>query len=235
MAYRVDATPRILNFSSSMVREPAGTGLATGNSLQDNARRLNDVAATLAAYRLPPAPGVPLGFGATTSGAAVTLSWLPPASGGRVTEYELEVGSAAGAADLVRTPVVAPPLVVGSVPTGTYFARLRAVGPGGLGAPTAEVEIVVGSCTPPGPIALSGGYAGGVASLSWTTPTGSAPFSYTLGAGSAPGRIDRGIFPLGGVNAFAIVPPPGVYYVKAVATNPCGQGPISNEILITVP
>ncbi len=73
-------------------------------------------------------------------------------------------------------------------------------------------------------------------SLAWTTPSGTAPFSYTLGAGSAaPAPPIVGIFPMGGATAFAVAPPPGVYYVKAVATNACGHGPISNEVVVTVP
>ena len=51
MAYSAPGTPaRSLNYSSSTVREPALTGAPTGNSLQDNGRRLAETVATVAAY-----------------------------------------------------------------------------------------------------------------------------------------------------------------------------------------
>ena len=40
---------------------------------------------------------------------------------------------------------------------------------------------------------------------------------------------------MGAATAFVVAPPPGVYYVKAVAVNACGLGPISNEVVVTVP
>ena len=72
-------------------------------------------------------------------------------------------------------------------------------------------------------------------SLAWTTPSGTAPFTYTIGAGGSRGAADVGVFPMGAATAFAVAPPPGVYYVKAVAANACGLGPISNEVVVTIP
>jgi hypothetical protein len=241
MAFYVpgSAASRILNFSSALVREPAGTGVPTGNSLRDNARQIGEAAAVVASFRsaVPPAslPDVPRQFTAATDGHAVTLSWLPPASGSPVTGYELEAGSAPGAADILRAAVAVSPLTIGAVPAGTYYARLRSVNQAGRSLPTADVAIAVGGCAPPGPISVSAQLSGRVVSLAWTAPSGTAPFSYSLGAGSAPGAVDRGIFPMGGVTSYVIAPPPGAYYVKAVATNACGQGPVSNEVLVTVP
>ena len=67
--------PRILNFSSATVREPMPAGVPTGTSLQDNARRLNETAATVAGYRTAPhpVPPAPEAFAASVSGTTVTL------------------------------------------------------------------------------------------------------------------------------------------------------------------
>ncbi len=233
------AAARVLNFSSATVREPVGTGVPTGNSLQDNARRLGETVGAVANYRtaLPPAsvPDAPTQFAATVVGSTVTLAWLPPAAGAIVSGYQLEAGSAPGAANILSTAVAGSPLAVGSVPAGIYYVRLRSVNPAGRSGPTADVTVVVGGCTPPGAIVLSAQRSGGVVTLAWTVPSGTAPFTYTLGAGSVPGAIDRGLFPMGGVTGYAVAPPPGAYFVKAVAANACGQGPVSNEVLVAVP
>jgi hypothetical protein len=241
MAYYVSgfAPSRVLNYSSATILEPAGSGVPTGNSLQNNARQISETAGTVATYRAsePPLslPGVPRQFSATVAGNVVTMSWLPPSSGGAVTGYELEAGSTHGAANVLSTTVTGPTLSIGGVGPGTYYARLRSVNPAGRSVPTPDLAVVVGGCTAPGPIVLSANRSGNVVSLTWTTPAGTAPFSFTLGAGSAPGAIDRGILPMGGVTTYNVTPPPGVYYVKAIATNACGNGPISNEVAVTVP
>jgi hypothetical protein len=237
MAYYVpgSAPSRVLNFSSATVREPAGTGLPTGNSLQNNARQLSETVGAVSSYRPPLPPGRPRQFTATVTGGTVALSWLAPSSGGGVARYELEAGTVPGMANLLTTTVAGSAFSVTGVRAGTYYARLRSVNAAGRSEPTADTAIVVGGCAAPGAIALSAERLGNLVSLSWTTPTGTAPFSYTLGAGSAPGGIDRGVLPMGGVTAYAVTPPPGVYYVKAIATNGCGNGPISNEVVVTVP
>ena len=68
-------------------------------------------------------PGTPIAFGAVVTGQRVTLSWQPPADGALVTGYELEVGSVPGGADVLRSPVGAPPL---DVPGGGQRHLLRA-------------------------------------------------------------------------------------------------------------
>lgn len=241
MAYYAggSATSRLLNFSSASVREPIGVGVPTGSSLHDNARRLSETAGTIAAYRaslatpLPPSP--PRDFTAAVAGGSVTLSWLPPVEGGTVSGYELEAGSSPGAANLLRTGTASSPLSVANVPAGTYFVRLRSLGPGGRSAPTDDLAVTVGHCTTPGAFTLTGGVGGGVVHLAWTTPSGPGPLTYYLGAGSTPGALDRGIFAMGGARSYATPAPHGTYYVRAVAINACGLGPISNEVLLTVP
>lgn len=241
MAYYTggSAITRLLNFSSASVREPLGAGMPTGSSLHDNARRLNETAGTIAAYRTslatPLSPSPPRDVTAAVAGGSVTLSWLPPVAGGTVTGYELEAGSSPGAANLLRTDAAGSPLSVANVPAGTYHVRLRSLGPGGRSAPTADVTITVGGCAPPGAFTLTGGVGGNVVHLAWTTASGPGPLAYYLGAGSMPGALDRGIFRMDGATSYATPAPPGRYYVRAVAINGCGLGPISNEVVLTVP
>jgi hypothetical protein len=237
LAYALpESPPRLLNFSSATVREPAGVGLPTGNSLQDNARQIRESVDVVASFRgQARLPGTPIGLGAVITGTRVTLSWQPPAGGALVSGYELEVGSIPGGADVLRAPVAASPLDVPGVGLGTYYARLRSVGPTGRSAPTPDLTVVVGQCTLPGAIVLAGqGGAGGV-TLAWTPATGSAPFTYGIGAGTVPGALDVGVFPIGAATSVTVRPARGVYYVRAVAANACGLGPISNEIQVTVP
>ena len=70
MAYALPGSPpRLLNFSSAIVREPAVIGLPTGNSLQDNARQIREAADLVAGFRgQARLPGTPTGLGAVITG-----------------------------------------------------------------------------------------------------------------------------------------------------------------------
>lgn len=229
--------PRILNFSSGTVREPMPAGLPTGSSLQDNARRLNETAATVAAYRTAPipAPPAPDVFTASVSGTTVTLSWTPANPGGAVSSFEVEVGPTPGSAAYGRVALTQSPASVPNVPPGSYFMRLRSVGAGGTSAPSPEIAAVVSTpCAAPGAPSLSAVVSGGVVSLLWSAPPGSAPPSYYLGVGSASGNDDLGVFPMGAATSVSVTPPAGTYYVRVAAANACGVGPVSSAIAVMV-
>ncbi len=230
--------PRLLNFSSGTVREPMPAGLPTGTSLQDNARRLNETAATVAAYRTAPipAPPPPDAFAASVSGTTVTLSWTPATPGGAVSSFEVEVGPAPGSAAYGRVALTQSPTSFPNVPAGAYYMRLRSVGAGGSSAPSAEVAAVVSpSCAAPGSPSLSAVVGAGLVSLVWSAPPGSAPPSYYLGVGSMPDSDDLGIFPMGAATSVSATPPAGTYYARVVAANACGVGPVSSALAVTVP
>ena len=146
----------MLNFSSAMVLEPAGVGrahrqLAPGQRPaaqrdgrppwpRSGPRRRSIRRRACLASSLPASTAV-----------GVTLSWLPPADAGQRHRYELEAGSAPGVGEpRSARPSAASPLAVAGVPAGTYYARLRSVGPGGRSAPTADVVIVVAPARRPG-------------------------------------------------------------------------------------
>jgi hypothetical protein len=95
---------------------------------------------------IPPPPTFVL---ALVNGARVALHWTPAVGGHPVLTYVLEVGSVAGARNVLvfESPGASTSLVAEGVPAGIYFLRLRGAGSGGVGPPSPEVIIVV----PPGP------------------------------------------------------------------------------------
>jgi hypothetical protein len=107
------------------------------------------------------------------------------------------------------------------------------------GSGPASNEVVVTLGTPvvlPGPPTnLTFTLNGTFVTLTWGPPaTGGAAASYVLEAGSSPGMADLVVFPLSGTVVGANAPP-GTYYVRVRAINAAGQGPPSNEIIVSVP
>lgn len=111
-------------------------------------------------------------------------------------------------------------------------------------ASLAEVEVIARGeesgpvCTVPGAAgALSAQVSGPRVTLSWQAPaTGGAAGGYVVEAGSAPGLANLAVLPLpGGATSFAIDAPNGRYHVRVRATNTCGPGPASNEVIVDVP
>ena len=229
--------PRILNFSSGTVREPMPGGAPTGNSLQNNARRLNETAATVAGYRTAPhpVPPAPEAFAASVSGTTVTLSWTPPSAGGTVSAFEVEGGPTPGSAAYGRVTLTQSPATVADVPLGTHYLRLRSVGPTGTSAPSSEIAAVVSTtCAAPGRPSLSVTVSAGVVAITWSAPAGSSAPSYYLGVGSAPGSDDLGVFFMGAATSVSATPPAGTYYLRVVAASACGVGPGSIVVAVTV-
>jgi hypothetical protein len=173
-------TARSLNYSSSVVREPAGSGQVTGNSLQDNARRLAETAATVAAYVTSgPPPEPPGALTASVLGGTVTLTWTPPATGGPVSSYRLDAGPAPGATAYGPFVTTAPGVAFPNVLPGRYYARVRSLGPGGESAPTADVIVdVTTACAVPGPATIAASVSPGHVVLQWSAP-GNGPASPT--------------------------------------------------------
>lgn len=87
-------------------------------------------------------PTAPAGIAATVSNSTVTLRWLPSASAA-ATGYRLEVGSSYGATDAAVVTTSAPSISAANVPRGVYYVRVRTLGAGGVGAPSAEFVLVV--------------------------------------------------------------------------------------------
>ena len=184
------------------------------------------------------APPAPASFTASSTDTFVNLQWTPPASG-VVQGYRVVAGSAPGAANLAVLPYPATVTSLGApVPYGTYYVRVHATNVCGLSPPSNEVALVVQPCAAPpaAPIGLVGLQTAGIVRLDWTPPAGIAPTSYTIVAGSAPGASDILVYPTGSTTPGLAAPAPrGTYYVRVIATNPCGQSGASNEVTVVVP
>jgi hypothetical protein len=127
----------IQQLSWGCLTNPESCGLATASTISASAE--------LAAG--------PVNFAAIVSGSSVSLSWQPPA-GVSPTGYLLEAGSAPGRTDIVMFVLLSPGtgLSVGGVPSGTYYARVRAIVSNAFATePSNEVAIVVGGGGAPPP------------------------------------------------------------------------------------
>jgi hypothetical protein len=329
MAYECQgpvSCPRVLHYSS---RSVLYTSRPTGNSNQDNARRIGETAATAAGYRggggggTPPAP--PTGLNSSVNGPNATLSWMgsagatsyilqvgtfsggsnafnqsvggattvsgtaPPGTyfwrvraqnsagtsapsaetsftiaglsvpgvpgalqvvvnGGNIsiswgaasgaTSHRLEAGTGPGLTNIAAIPIAGTSFSVGGVPPGTYYVRVRGVGPGGVGPPTADAVITVASsCVPPGPpSSLTSTVVGRNVTLNWQqAATGTPPITYSIVVGSSSGGSNIGTFPVGGGSSVSVSAPPGTYFARLVANNACGTSTPSNEAVVVVP
>ncbi len=93
---------------------------------------------------VPSPPGPPNFSGASVTGSTVTLNWIAPAFGAP-TSYIVEAGSAPGLSNLAvaNTGTAALTASFGSVPSGTYYVRVRAVNALGASVVSNERTVVV--------------------------------------------------------------------------------------------
>ncbi|MEZ5292288.1 MAG: PQQ-dependent sugar dehydrogenase [Vicinamibacterales bacterium] len=180
------------------------------------------------------APEPPTNLAAQVGGSTIALSWAPSPTGGTTASYVLEAGTAPGLADLGAAPLVTPGLTTGGIPDGSYFVRVRAVGPGGTSAPTPDLQVVVGCSGPPAvPSAFTASLTAGLATFTWTLPPGAT--RTLLEAGFAPGGVDV-VAPFDApTTAFTVAAPPGTYFLRVRAANACGASGPSAERMLVVP
>jgi glucose/arabinose dehydrogenase len=181
-----------------------------------------------------PAPSAPSNLNTLVSGSSVALQWTGSTG---ATQYRIEAGSQPGAANLVQfdTGSAQTSFLASNVPNGTYYVRVRAIGPGGVSGPSNELVITVG-CTgpPPAPTGFTYTTSGLSVLLTWSASANLT--SLIVNVGSSPGASNLAIATLA-PNAveLAATAPPGTYYVRLRAANGCGSTPAANELVITVP
>jgi hypothetical protein len=91
----------------------------------------------------------------------------------------------------------------------------------------------VSGCPLPGSAApFTFSQSGPFVALAWA-PAADAQ-DYVIEVGSAPGLSNLLVTPLGAVTSVATVAPPGLYFARIRARNPCGVGPASNEIVVRI-
>lgn len=170
-----------------------------------------------------------------SAGGFLAFGWRPPTSGTAPSSYVIQAGSAAGRSDLAEldTQSVASGLRV-FAPPGSYFVRVRPRVGGVIGQPSNEVVVTVGTaCTAPvAPANLTSAVTGTTVSLNWQPAPGAG--SYIVEAGSRTGLSDLATFNNGAATTLATAAPPGTYYVRVRGANACGEGPASNEVVVTV-
>ena len=187
-------------------------------------------------------PLAPRNVTAVAVGSTVTVSWDPPLSGAPIYYYVIDVGYEPG---VYVTSVPIGPITQFSVDVddGVYYLRVHAVNAAGEGPPSPEVTVTVGvgpGPTPPSaPRNLIAGMTTSAVTFNWDPPVDGLPLTgYVLYAGHLPGTSDvLQRMPLGNATV-ATFPstavPPGTYFVRVAATNAAGDGPVSNEVSITV-
>jgi uncharacterized repeat protein (TIGR03803 family) len=185
-------------------------------------------------------PAVPTGLTTSSNGSTVTITWQRPLVGCPPTYYVIQAGSAPGLSNLANfsTGNDSTSFSASGVGNGVYYIRILAGNAAGTGGASPDVPLVVGGggCSgPPGaPGGLSASVSGSTVSFGWIGASG-VPTAYLLQAGSSSGSSNIGTFNLGNSSSYtAGGVPNGTYYVRLVATNACGTGPASNEVLFTV-
>lgn len=183
------------------------------------------------------APGAPTGVSAVVAAGQVTISWGPPATGGTVSDYVLEAGTATALSNLYNASVGLATRVSSPVSAGVYFVRVRARNAAGISAPSNEAAFSVGGAptpcgaSPPPPSGITGSVQSGIASLRWSPAPGAT--AYVVTAGSVPGGADVYDGNVGAtVEVSAAVSAGFRAYARVYAINSCGRSVASQEVLL---
>ncbi len=204
----------------------------------------DDVDAVRDIYRAQPGggevPRAPTAVTATVVGNTVTITWTPATTGGTPQSYLLEAGTAPGLANIVVIPVpgTGTSVVVGDVPQGVYWIRVRARNALGTSAGASpDAQVIVGTCDVPGPPQVfTATGSDTLASFTWAPPaTGGAVQRYQLEAGTAPGLANVLVLPLPATpSSFQAHGPYGTYYVRLRAANSCGVSAATGDLVLTL-
>ena len=167
-------------------------------------------------------------------GNVVTLRWAAPLSGPAPTGYVLEGGTVPGQV-LGSLPLgSASPVQTLTVPTGSWYLRVRVLSGGAVSGASNEVLVYVNVPVPPSPPAnLLGLVVGSTVNLAWTpTFLGGAPTTTVL---DVTGTLS-GSLPLGLTDTFAFAGvPAGTYTFTVRARNASGTSVASNPVTLTFP
>ena len=189
---------------------------------------------TIACYRaaLPP-PSAPT---VRQAGRQVSFSWSLPAGPPLWTGLRVDVGRREGSSDVAS--VTLPPdatALASDLPRGSFFARVRTVGPTSTSVPTADVSFAVGPPDfPAPPLDPTAVAEGTLMTLQWRAPS-TGTTAYLLEAETSGGGGDVASPPLSGATtSFTIDAPPGRYWGRVRSANPAGVGAPSSEWILDV-
>jgi hypothetical protein len=220
---------------TTTVSSPIANGTYYIRVLAQNATGVGPATADVVATVGVP-PGTPQNVVGSAAGGTITLSWSPPGTGGAVSTYLVQAGTAPGASNVFNGAVGAVTSVSGPVGPGTYYLRVLAQGPGGTSPASSEATVSVGpSCTVPAAPVLTGGRSGAVITINWATPSGGPVTGYTVRAGSTSGQSNLYDSGVGLTNTVSAGVGAGNYFIRVLANSACGSSAESNEVLVTVP
>jgi hypothetical protein len=177
-------------------------------------------------------PTAPANLQAATSGLQVVLTWEASANGPLY--YVLQAGYAPGQTVIEQPISAATTTFSASAGAGTYYARIVAVNADGVSAASNEITVVLtNTCSAPTPPRnLRAIVLGTEAYVFWVPPAAGVATSYTLQAGVAPGTTSYPFVTTGTtLNANAT----GTYYIRAIASNGCGNSAPSGELEVSLP
>ncbi len=171
------------------------------------------------------APGQPTVTSATASGGTLTVTWTLGA-GAAPTSHRLDFYQGAALVAQVTTGAstsAAIPLPAGV--QGSFAVSVTALNGTTPGPASALFNFTIGpSCTVPASPVVTGGVAGGTASVNWTAVAGAT--SYLVSAGTAPGGTQylapTNVGASTGVSASGL-PAGFTAWVRVIAVNACGQ------------
>jgi hypothetical protein len=169
---------------------------------------------------------------------ALAMEWDESALGGPATSYIVEAGTGPGLSNIGRvdTGEEEPFFSYFGVPPGVYYLRVRAVGPGGVSAPSREQGLAVGvpGCvSPPMPPSFNASVSGITVNLNWSDTIG-GPATYRLSAGTSLNASNIGSFNLGNRTTFSAAAAPGVFFTRMQASSPCGVSASTGDNIISV-
>ncbi len=125
--------------------------------------------------------------------------------------------------------------MVGAVPAGLYYVRVRARNSLGTSAPSPDTVVSVGPCSAPTvPTNLAYSTADDLVTITWTPPATGVTQGYWLYAGYGPGQSNALVTSLGPTPTFAGRAAIGDYYVRIAGRNSCAIGPQSPDLLVSV-
>jgi len=183
---------------------------------------------------LPRAIPAPTDLQVTQSGATLSFAWTLPAAPTR-TAVRLEVGTAAGRADLVTLDLPPDQQTFSTpAPPGRYFARVRALAGAATSLTTPDVSFAVGPpAVPASPLDFSAVTGGATVTFAWQPPSTGAPPQYELQVGSREGARDLAAIAMpGAATSWSVVAPVSTYWTRLVAVNAAGRSAPSNEVFL---
>ena len=193
--------------------------------------------ATVSVGTASPLP--PVNVRKSVAGTRVTVNWQRNPSGGAPTSYILYIGRTKWGSEVINGRSLGNVLSATlTLPTGSYYVRLRSRNARGNSASSYPVSFRIGTELA-SPTGLTADWSGTQTTLTWVASSADspemAPTDYVLEAGTAPGLADVAAVKVGEETSFSTDVPYGVYYVRVRAMNDHGDSNPTEELVVAAP